>query len=165
MTFIDSARKIIINKIDSGEKSMSVNLREKPFYLNEEDIKWVEEEIKKMTIDEKIWQLFCPIIFSNDENYLKEFITTKKVGGILYREGVGGEIQNSHRVLQENSKIPLLTTSNLEHGGTGSAVEGTFYSKQMGVAATGNSQRAYELGLISGREGAAVGVNLALLQL
>ena len=147
---------------DNGEFNMSVNLREKPFYLNDEDILWVEKNISEMTIEEKIWQLFSPIVFLSEENQLKEFITNKKVGGILYREGKGVEIRNCHKVLQDNSKIPLLLSSNLEQGGTGSAIEGTFYGKQLEVAASGNSKRAYELGLVAGREGDAVGVNLAL---
>ena len=31
-----------------------VNLREKPYYLNEEDMKWVEDTIASMTDEEKI---------------------------------------------------------------------------------------------------------------
>lgn len=140
---------------------MSVNLKEKPFYLKDEDISWVQKTIAEMTTEEKIWQLFCPIVFMNQEEALKDFITNKNVGGILYREGEGVEIRNCHKVLQDNSKIPLLLTSNLEQGGTGSAIEGTFYGKQMEIAATGNPKRAYELGLVSAKEGASVGVNLA----
>lgn len=140
---------------------MKVNLKEKPFYLKDEAISWVQETISGMSLEEKIWQLFCPIVFMNEENALKNFITNKKVGGILYREGEGAEIRNCHKVLQDNSKIPLLLTSNLEQGGTGSAVEGTFYGKQLAIGATNNSKRAYELGLVSAKEGAAVGVNLA----
>lgn len=35
-----------------------VNLKEKPFYLNEEEIKWVEDTIAGMSLDEKTGQLF-----------------------------------------------------------------------------------------------------------
>ena len=35
-----------------------VNLREKPFYLDDEGIKWVEDTIASMTLDEKVGQLF-----------------------------------------------------------------------------------------------------------
>ena len=34
-----------------------VNLKEKPFYLNDEQIKWVDETIANMSEDEKIGQL------------------------------------------------------------------------------------------------------------
>ena len=35
-----------------------VDLRAKPFYLNDEQIRWVEETIAGMTLEEKIGQLF-----------------------------------------------------------------------------------------------------------
>lgn len=139
-----------------------VNLKVSPFYLSEEGIKWVEDTFNSMTFEEKIGQLFCPIVFTNDEEELKELVQTKQIGGVLYREGNGIEIQNNHRLLQEASKIPLLIASNLEQGGTGSALEGTFYGKQMTIAATDNVERAYQLGKVAAREGAAVGVNWAL---
>ena len=35
-----------------------VDLKAKPYYLNDEDIKWVEETISNMTDEEKVGQLF-----------------------------------------------------------------------------------------------------------
>ncbi len=35
-----------------------VNLKAKPYNLDEQGIKWVEETIENMTIEEKIGQLF-----------------------------------------------------------------------------------------------------------
>jgi beta-N-acetylhexosaminidase len=134
-------------------------LREKPFYLSDEQIKWVEDVYEKMTIEEKIGQLFCPIVFSNDEEELKDLVHSKHIGGVLYREGKAVEIQNNHRVLQDAAKIPLLVASNLEYGGTGSAIEGTFFGRQMLVAATGDAEKAYQLGKVSCKEGSSVGVN------
>jgi beta-N-acetylhexosaminidase len=138
-----------------------INFKGNPFYLSDEDIKWIEETYGAMSLEEKIGQLFCPIVFTNKEEELKELVETKHIGGVLYREGVAKEIQNSHRLLQNYSKIPLLTASNLEMGGTGSAMEGTYYGREMLVAATDSVERAYQLGKVSCREGAAVGVNWA----
>lgn len=36
-----------------------VQYREKPFYLGEDEIQWVEEALASMTLEEKIGQLFC----------------------------------------------------------------------------------------------------------
>lgn len=138
-----------------------IDYKGNPFHLSDEDISWIESTYQNMTLEEKIGQLFCPIVFTADKNELKNLLDTKHVGGVLYREGRGEEIQNSHRILQEHAKIPLLTASNLEMGGTGSAVEGTFYGREMLVAATDQVERAYQLGKVSCREGAAVGVNWA----
>lgn len=114
-----------------------------------------------MTIEEKIGQLFCPILFSDKEEELKELVNSRYIGGILYREGEAAQIRENHRILQENSKLPLLIASNLENGGTGSAVEGTYFGRQMLVAATGEVDKAYQLGKVACREGRAVGVNWA----
>lgn len=136
-----------------------IHYKEKPFYLTPEQICWVENTWEQMSLEEKIGQLFCPIVFTKDAGMLKEMAEKKHMGGVLYREGPARELLEAHRVLQKASKIPLLTASNLEYGGNGSAVEGTYFGREMLVAATGNRQRAYELGRVCALEGAAVGVN------
>lgn len=35
-----------------------INLRTKPFYLNENDIEWVNRTLQEMSLKEKIGQLF-----------------------------------------------------------------------------------------------------------
>lgn len=138
-----------------------IDYKAKPFYLNEEDIAWVEKTYENMTTEERIGQLFCPIEMSNKEEELKKLVETKHIGGVLYRKGKGEEIQNCHRILQRYSKVPLLVASNLEMGGVGSVEEGTYYGQELLIAATGKEERAYQLGKVSCREGAAVGVNWA----
>ena len=147
--------------MNNGGIEKMFDYKAKPFYLSDEDIQWVESTYQSMTQEEKIGQLFCPIEFSTREEELKNLVEKKHIGGVLYREGRGEEIMESHRILQKYSKIPLLIASNLEMGGTGAAVEGTFYGREMLVAATGNEERAYQLGKVSCAEGAAVGVNWA----
>lgn len=138
-----------------------MDYREKPFYLNQEQIAWMENTFENMTFEEKIGQLFCPIVMVEEEEQLRALVEKTHIGGMLFREGPGEEVRQKHEILQSYSKIPLLTASNLESGGDGSAVDGTFYGRQMLVAATGRVERAYQLGKVAGREGAAVGVNWA----
>lgn len=136
-----------------------IQYTQNPFYLEKEEIVWVEETYKAMTIDEKLGQLFVPIVFTKDENELKEMVEKTHIGGMLYREGPGEELQKSHRILQDASKIPLLIASNLEYGGNGSAIEGTYFGREMLIAATDDDTKAYQLGKVCCSEGAAVGVN------
>ena len=136
-----------------------IQYKENPFYLTDAQVEWVESTYDSMSLEEKIGQLFCPIVFTKDEKELKELVETKHIGGMLYREGPGEELRQSHKILQDASKIPLLTASNLEYGGNGSAIEGTYYGREMLAAATGDVERAYQLGKVSCSEGAAVGVN------
>lgn len=35
-----------------------MNLKEKPFYLNDTDVEWVNKTVESLTDDEKIGQLF-----------------------------------------------------------------------------------------------------------
>ena len=138
-----------------------IDLRAKPFFLNDEDIAWVEKTIARMTEVEKIGQLFVPIGYSGDPEYLDNALLSYHIGGVLYRSGLAEEMRETHRYLQMKSKIPLLISSNLEAGGNGAALEGTYYGQQMQVGATNNPENAYNLGKIACREGRAVGINWA----
>ena len=138
-----------------------VDLKAKPFCLEDGDIRWVEETISAMTLEEKIGQLFVPIGYSGDPGYLEGVMLRHHIGGIMSRCGEAKEMQETHRYLQEHSRIPLLIGANLEYGGSGIATDGTYYATQMQAAATGNPENAYRLGRISCREGAAVGCNWA----
>lgn len=138
-----------------------VDMRGKPFYLSDEQIAWVEITKASLSLEERIGQLFVPIGYSGESEYLDNALLRFHIGGIMYRNGEGAEMQNTHRYLQEHSRVPLLIGSNLEAGGNGTALEGTFFARQMQVAATGDDQQAYRLGKVSCREGAAAGVNWA----
>ena len=131
-----------------------INLTKAPFFLVKEDIEWVENTKKAMTLEEKIGQLFVPIGYSGDADYLEHVMLSHHIGGIMYRCGEAKEMQRTHRYLQEHSKIPLLVGANLED-------DGTQYGKQMQIAATGDTEDAYRLGKVSCSEGAAVGCNWA----
>jgi beta-N-acetylhexosaminidase len=143
------------------EADKMIDLKAKPFYLKDKDIKWVEETLNSMELKEKVGQLFCPIGMSNKKEELKGFLDNFKLGGIMYRPSEGKVMQETHRFLQDNSNIPLLISANLEAGGNGIAADGTYYGKQLQVAATDDEEMAYKLGLVAGREGRAVGCNWA----
>ena len=51
---------------------MKVDLKAKPFYLSDEDIKWVEETLAGLTLDEKIGQVFVDMLWNNSEEEEKE---------------------------------------------------------------------------------------------
>ncbi len=136
-----------------------IDMKKKPFYLNDTQIEWVKDTLKNMSLEEKIGQIFCPISDRTEEKSIKEFIDEFHPGGVLYRPMEASVIQNIHRTFQENSKIPLLIAANLESGGNGIASDGTYFARPMEVAATDNEENAYKLGYIAGKEAAAVGCN------
>ena len=134
-------------------------LKKTPFSLNEEKLSWVRNTIENMNEEEKIGQIFCPISGDTEPDKIKAYIDEFHPGGVLYRPMPAKEIRQCHRIFQENSDIPMLLAANLESGGVGIASDGTYYSRPMGVAATGDSKNAYRLGYISGKEARAVGCN------
>jgi beta-N-acetylhexosaminidase len=136
-----------------------MDLKGRPFHLSDEDIGWVKRTLGAMDLRAKVGQVFCPIGTSMDEDWLKGVLDEFHPGGMLFRPRKGSVIGKANRFLQQNSPIPLLIASNLESGGTGIASDGTLFGSQMQVAATGDVRNAYRLGLVSGREARAVGIN------
>ncbi len=136
-----------------------IDLRAKPFYLSDEDIAWVNETLASLTEDEKIGQLFCLIGYSSDHDYLKDLAENYKAGGLMCRPMPMEETIKSVKTLQTYSRIPMLIAANLEKGGSGIVTEGTTVGSVMQVAATDDDEMAYKLGVVCGREGAAVGAN------
>lgn len=115
-----------------------------------------------MTLDEKIGQLFFNMGSSRDEEYLKMTVEKYHIGGIRYNPATAAEVQEQNRILQENSKIPLIIACNTENGGDGACVDGTAIGSQTKIGATRNVQYAYHLGHMANKEAAAIGCNLSL---
>lgn len=138
-----------------------VDMKGNPFYLSDEDCKWVEDTIANMSLDEKIGQLFFNMGSSRDEDYLKMTVDKYHIGGIRYNPGPADDIHEQNRILQENSKIPLIIACNTENGGDGACVDGTTIGNQTKIGATRNAQYAYNLGYMSNKEAAAIGCNLS----
>ncbi len=134
-------------------------LKKAPFKLNDEQIKWVDNTLQQMNLEEKIGQIFCPISGDTEPDKIKNFIDEFHPGGVLYRPMESKVVRNCHKTFQDNSPIPMLLAANLESGGVGIASDGTYFSRPMGIAATGDKENAYRLGYISGKEARAVGCN------
>ena len=137
-----------------------MDLKKKPFCLNDAEIEWVEKTLEQMTLEEKIGALFCPIGYSTAPEYL-DMMLGFHIGGLFFRDGVGEEMRKTFEYAQSHSRIPLLIPSNLEAGGDGAATDGTPYGKQMACAAAGDKKYAYRLGKIACTEAAALGINWA----
>lgn len=138
-----------------------IDLKANPFFLKDGDIAWVEKTLDGMSEEEKVGQLFCLHGDSDDFNELRRIVEAYHPGAMMYRPGAAEKIYEIHKLLQEESKTPMLLAANLEAGGDGIGNEGTFFGRQIQVAASDNTEQAYRLGVIAGREGAAVGCNWA----
>ena len=85
-----------------------INMKENPFFLDEEAQEWVLDTWKKMSLEQKCGQVFCPMGLGNDPELLKHLTQDIGVGGLMYRADTTKNIQQTHRMLQEFSDIPLL---------------------------------------------------------
>lgn len=136
-----------------------IDLKAAPFNLNDAQIHWVQDTLASMTLEEKAGQVFCPMGFTDNEYVLNHQIRELGIGGLMYRSGPAGYIQQTHRTIQSMAKIPLLLAANTEAGGNGLALEGTSFGAPMAVAATGDPENAYRMGYTACSEGAAMGLN------
>jgi len=135
-----------------------LDLQTAPFNLNEKQIEWVKSVFSNMSEDEKIGQLFVPIGYSTDHDYLDKLLE-KHIGGLFFRSGHADEIHATFKYAQKKSKIPLLAPANLEYGGTGAVIEGSDYAQQMAVGATDDPKYAYQLGKVAAQDAKSVGIN------
>lgn len=139
-----------------------VNLREKPYYLNEEQIQWVEDTIAGMTTEEKIGQLFVNMVANAEERKpenIKKVLDTYHPGAIRYHNAPKEELWEMADCLQKTTKIPLLIASNCEAGGNGGCQGGTPIANGAAMAAIDSPEEVFKMAEISAREAAAVGCN------
>jgi len=137
----------------------NVDLKAKPYNLSESDINWVKETIGSMSIEEKIGQLFVNMGASRTEEYLTDVLNNYHIGAVRYNPGKAEEVYDQNKILQENSKIPLLIAANTEAGGNGACTDGTEVGVEVKIGATNDTKWAYEMGRVSGVEAAAIGCN------
>lgn len=138
-----------------------VDLSAKPYFLNKDQIKYVQNTVKNMSTDEKVGQLF--FVIGQDENQvnIEEFIKKYQPGGMMYRPDKAKKIKHEIATAQSTSKIPMFFAANLESGGNGIVTEGTWFGNPLQMAATDDPNSAYELGNVSGTEASQVGNNMS----
>lgn len=142
-----------------GRVHRMVNLKEKPYYLTDEDIQWVEKTISSMTEEEKIGQLFVNMVMDRSPEALKAVVTEYHVGAIRYHNAPADELYEQNKTLQENSKIPLLIASNCEAGGNGGVGGGTAVANGAAMAAADDEEVVYDTARVGAAEAAAIGCN------
>lgn len=140
---------------------MSVDLRRKPFYLDTDGCRWVEDTLQHLSLREKAGQLICCVSPGDSQEALLARYEQIPYGGITFRPAPAAQIKERVDFIQKQVRIPLLISANLENGGSGIATDGTEFANQLEVAAAGDSKWAEVLGDICGAEGAAVGANHA----
>jgi len=139
-----------------------VDLQSNPFFLDNGALKWVNQTFQSLTIAEKIGQLMVPNVSAFGKKKELKDILRFCPGGTFHHLSLKRFQRKKAKYLQKNSKIPMLITGDLEFGGAGGLLRGTFFNTQMGVAATNDEKQAYRMGIVTAREGIACGFNWTL---
>ncbi|HEU4713736.1 MAG TPA: glycoside hydrolase family 3 N-terminal domain-containing protein [Pyrinomonadaceae bacterium] len=129
-------------------------------------LKWANEELKRMSLEEKVGQLISVGVnatFLNQDSdafrTLKRNIEEHKVGGIILFRGPVYESVILMNRMQQLARYPLLISADLE-AGAGMRFDDTVnFPWNMAVAATGNPDFARRQGEVTAREARAMGVH------
>src|SRR6201987_4405556 len=146
-----------------------------PVHLDREGEKWAEKTLRKLSLEEKVGQLFMIWVraeFLNVDSpeylQLRDSMHKYHVGSFamtgrweppfLYRNQPYEAAELLNR-LQEESKLPLLIAADFERGVTMRLHGATTFPHAMSFGATGKTDYAEAFGRITAQEARAIGVH------
>lgn len=62
-----------------------IDLKKKPFFLDEEACQWVKKTLEGMSDEEKVGQLFCEILWDRPGREPEDLFEVIEPGGVMYR--------------------------------------------------------------------------------
>ncbi len=145
-----------------------------PVHLDKKGEKWARESLKKMSLEQKIGQMFvvralAEFMNVNSPDYISLRNTMRKYhlggfaltvsfeDGLLYKNEPL-EAATVTNQLQQDSEFPLIFAADFEHG-VGMRLNGvTDFPQAMAFGATGNVEFARQSGRITAQEARAIGV-------
>jgi beta-N-acetylhexosaminidase len=128
-------------------------------------IEWANDQLRHMTVDEKIGQMIsigvnASFLNQDSEAYkaLRHQVIDNHIGGIvLFRSPVYESVVLMNH-MQELARFPLLVSADLE-AGVGMRFDDTInFPWNMAVGATGNPDYARRQGIVTAREARALGI-------
>lgn len=146
-----------------------------PVQLDRDGEKWAEKTLKKMTLEQKVGQLFIVWSWAEFQNVnsaefqrLRDIIHKYHVGGFGLAVRVDGpfllrnqpyEAAMMTNLLQRESEIPLIFAADFERGLDMRLHGTTRFPHAMAFGAAGKKEYAREFGRITGVEARAIGVH------
>ena len=146
-----------------------------PIHLTPAGEKWAEKTLRKLTLEEKVGQVFmiwCRASFLNVENpeylQLREAIQKYHVGSFAMTVHVDGpyllrsepyEAAELLNRLQSDSKLPLLFAADFERGVAMRLMGTTAFPHAMAFGGDGKTEDAENFGNITALEARAIGIH------
>jgi beta-N-acetylhexosaminidase len=132
---------------------------------SEKSWKAADKTLKKMSVDEKVGQLIHIGInarFANQESTffkdLRRHVVENKIGGVIFFGAPIYETTHLANRMQELAEIPLLMSLDAETGIGMRFEDATNFPWAMALTATGNPEYARRVGVVTGREARAIGI-------
>lgn len=132
---------------------------------SEKSWKFADKRLKKMSVDEKVGQLVHVGInarFANQDSAffqeLKRHVVENKIGGVIFFGAPIYETAHLANRMQELAATPLLMSLDAETGIGMRFEDATNFPWAMAVTATGNPDYARRIGVVTGREARAIGI-------
>jgi beta-N-acetylhexosaminidase len=149
---------LLILILSSGYSSAQQN----PPFLKKANDHWVDSLMNKLSLDQKIGQLFMIQAYSNDKNQktddLIKLVNELQVGGIIFMQGGPVAQANICNKLQQASNVPLLIAIDAETG-LGFRLDSTLkYPVQMALGAIPSDSLIYRMGYEIGEQCRLVGI-------
>ena len=157
------------------DKSKDRFLQPGPIHADKAGQKWADKTLRKMTLEEKVGQLFAiwvRVQFLNDADpifvQLRDNIRKYHVGSLVMSVPVDGPVLLKSQPsvaaellnrLQKTSKLPLIVSADFERGVSMRLNGTTIFPHAMAFGATGKTENAEAFGRITALEARAIGVH------
>src|SRR5688572_2533972 len=123
------------------------------------------KQVRKMSVDEKVGQLVHVGInarFANQDSAffkdLRRHVVENKIGGVIFFGAPIYETTHLANQMQEAATTPLLMSLDAETGIGMRFEDATNFPWAMAVTATGDTDLARRVGVVTGREARAIGI-------
>ena len=125
---------------------------------------WVDNTYQSLTLDQRIGQLFMPMVFSQgDQNHYQQISADIKkyhLGGIIFSKGTIAEQARLTNLFQTQSKVPLLIAMDAEWGIAMRLRDAKPFPYQMTLGAIQNDSLLYQMGYSMANRQRRLGVHL-----
>jgi beta-glucosidase-like glycosyl hydrolase/CubicO group peptidase (beta-lactamase class C family) len=125
---------------------------------------WGDSVMKKMTLDEKIGQLFMYNVSAtdnaNNQKLLLQAVKENKAGGVLFWRGTIKEQAALTNLAQEAAEIPLFIALDGEYGLNMRLSDALRYPRKTTLSAIQDEQLIYDLGVEIGRQCNELGIHI-----
>lgn len=127
--------------------------------LSTQDQHWVETTLATMTLEERIGHLLCP----EDQNYSlsdwERILREVPLGSCFFARNSPQRLHECLQLIQHHSRIPVLVSSDLEHG-AGVMIEGcTDFPFAMAGGAANDARLMRVMGQATAKEGRQHGIH------